>query len=391
MSLRILLGSRIYAPESGAAAYRLAALVRALGDAGHDVTVLTTRSPTAKRSEHGIKRWPVLRDEGGAVRGYFQYLSFDIPLLFRLLFARSYDVLIVEPPPTTGVVARLVSMLRRRPYVYFSADVSSVAAQGIGVSPIIVRLLKSIERWVLCGAAGVLSVSPGVSAAVRKLAGEDTPIAEVGTGVDTAIFTPVGRRTAEGRTLVYAGTMSEIQGAGVFVDAFLKIHRMNPDVQLLMYGHGVELAELRRRAAPAGEQIKFPGNVSGRDVAVALRSSTAGLASVRPSQGYDFAFATKALAALACGVPVIYAGSGPVGELVRTNSLGWAVGWNSEEVALAMEQALTIDPATDCRRRISAWTAATHSLSAVGQRGAQAVQDFVLRPEETKLDRRRRA
>ncbi|KRF04277.1 glycosyltransferase [Arthrobacter sp. Soil782] len=375
--MKILLASRIFAPESGAAAYRLAALVTGLQAAGHDVTVFTTRAPGAARSQPGISRWPVLRDRGGAVRGYMQYASFDLPLFFRLLFASEYDVLVVEPPPTTGVVARLASALRRKPYIYFSADVSSTAAEGIGVSPIIVRILKTIERSVLRGAAGVLSVSPGVTAAVHAIAGDDVPVVEVGTGVDTRIFTPTGLRRDEGRTLVYAGTMSEIQGAGIFVDAFLKIYQKHPGARLLMYGQGVELENLRHRSVPAGDQIRFPGSVPGPEVAIALRSSAAGLASVRPSRGYDFAFATKALAALACGTPVIYSGVGPLADLIRPNNLGWTVAWDADQVADAMDLALTAPVSEADRDRISTWTSASYSLTAVGGRAAQAVTDFV--------------
>lgn len=379
MGLRILLSSRIYAPESGAAAYRLAALVSALEEADHNVVVLTTRSPLARRSEGKVRRWPVLRDKGGAVRGYVQYLSFDVPLFFRLLFSRRYDVLIVEPPPTTGIAARLASSLRRRPYVYFSADVSTTAAEGIGVSRPVVQMVKMMERWVLGGAAAILSVSPGVTAEVRQLAGSNVPVVEVGTGVDTLTFRPDGARSAGDRTFVYAGTMSEIQGAGVFVDAFLTLFGRYRDVRLLMFGQGVELEALRSKAARAGDQIQFPGTASGEVVAQAMRSSVAGLASVRPARGYDFAFATKALATLACGVPVIYAGTGPVGNLVKNHGLGWAVDWDRDQVARAMEQALEspADPAAP--QRIAGWVNANYSLTAVGRRAARAVEEVAAR------------
>lgn len=380
MPLKVLLASRIFAPEAGAAAYRLGSLVRALEEAGHEVKVLTTKAPGARHSGAGISRWPVLRDRGGAVRGYLQYASFDLPLFFRLLFAQRYDVLVVEPPPTTGVVARLASVLRRRPYVYFSADVSSTAAEGIGVTPVIVRLLRQMERWVLRGAVAILSVSPGVTVAVRAVAGNDVPVAEVGTGVDTEVFSisgPIEEKSA--KTFVYAGTMSEIQGAGIFIDAFLEVYRTHPEAQLLMYGQGVELEQLQRRAAPAGDQIRFLGNVPGAEVATALRSSCAGLASVRPSRGYDFAFATKALASLACGAPVVYAGVGPMAALIRDNHLGWAVGWNSAEVAEAMAQALAVPSADADRRRIAEWTQTSYSLTAVGRKAAEAVENFTSR------------
>ena len=393
--MRILVATRIYAPEAGAAAYRLAATVRALVEAGHDVTVLTTRAPknsggsargaAASRSMAGtpaartakLKRWPVLRDKTGAVRGYVQYASFDIPLFFRLLAARNFDAVLVEPPPTTGVVVRVASWLRRRPYIYFAADVSSNAAAGIGVNPGVVKVLRAVEKWVLSGAAGVLSVSSGVSDAVRELTDGRAAVTEVGTGIDTDTFalqtTERQEVTAGPATFVYAGTMSEIQGAGVFVDGFLKILDSHPAARLLMYGQGVELEELKRRAAPAGNRIRFMGVAGGEEIAAAMSRAAAGLASVRPARGYDFAFATKAFASLACGAPVIYSGVGPLRAIVAENSLGHSVDWDSGAVAAAMSEVLEQPADPDERRRLSSWVEQNYSLRSVGTRAADAV------------------
>ncbi|EMY35673.1 glycosyltransferase [Arthrobacter crystallopoietes BAB-32] len=381
--MHILVASRIFAPEAGAAAYRLAATVKALEAAGHTVTVLTSTSPDAQRSTGRVRRWPVLRDRSGAVRGYVQYASFDIPLFFRLLSSRRFDAVLAEPPPTTGVVVRMASWLRRRPYVYFAADVSSDAAAGIGVDPRIVAVLRAVERWVLNGAASVLSVSEGVSAAVRDLTRGKAQVAEVGTGVDTGTFRPAasadGGTPGTQRTLVYAGTMSEIQGAGVFVDGFLKIMDRYPDAELLLYGQGVELRELRERAAPAGSRIRFMGLASGEETAAALGRAAAGLASVRPGRGYDFAFATKAFASLACGTPVIYAGVGPLRRIVAQHSLGHEVDWDAGQVADAMAAVLE-DPVKPAERaRLAAWVEQHYSLRGVGTRASEALAAAVSR------------
>lgn len=384
MALRVLLATRIYAPEAGAAAYRLAATVRALTESGHEVTVLTTRLPKGLRgAEAGaagtsarILRWPVLRDASGAVRGYVQYASFDIPLFFRLLAQKPFDVLLVEPPPTTGVVVRLAAALRRRPYVYFSADVSSDAAAGIGVNPQVVKVLRAVERWVVGGASGVLSISTGVTLALARLTSGRAKVAEVGTGIDTGTFCLEGPGDEHpGPTFVYAGTMSEIQGAGVFVDGFLKILDRYPDARLLMYGGGVELAELRRRAAPAGERIRFMGTADGGTIARALRTATAGLASVRPARGYDFAFATKAFVSLSCGTPVVYAGVGPLRQLVTEHKLGQSVDWDAGQVAEAMTAVLEQPVDAAERLRLSEWVERNYSLRSVGNRAAEAVAE----------------
>ncbi|MBE0008670.1 MULTISPECIES: glycosyltransferase family 4 protein [unclassified Arthrobacter] len=376
MPLRILVATRIYAPETGAAAFRLAAMVKALQGRGHHVTVLTTSSPGAKRSSPSVRRWPVLRDKSGAVRGYVQYASFDIPLFLRLLTAPAFDLVVVEPPPTTGVVVRVATALRRRPFVYFAADVSSVAAEGIGVSPAVVRVLRAIERWTLSRARRILTVSEGVSTAVAALVGQSDRIVNVGTGVDTDQFTNDGPAGPDdgGRYFVYAGTMSEIQGAGVFVDAFISIAAEYPDVRLVMYGQGVELDELRARAEAVSAPIDFRGTVDGDQISTALRGSVAGLASVRPSRGYDFAFATKALVSLSCGTPVIYAGVGPLKNIIADENLGVSVDWEPAAVAAAMRDALAWPQDAAERQRISGWVQQNYSLRSVGARAAEAIE-----------------
>lgn len=379
---RAVVASRMYLPEGGAAPFRLAALVQALSGDGYETTVLTSRPPNGLRSTRGIRRWPVLRDSAGSVRGYLQYASFDIPLFFRLLATKKPDVVIVEPPPTTGVICRLVCGLRRIPYVYFSADVASTAARGIGVNPFVVRVLRQVERWVLRGAAGVLAVSDGVRDEVIRLGAAPARISMVGAGIDTQRFRASGARASTNYPyFVYAGTISEIQGAGVFVDAFLHIAPTHPSVRLKVFGHGVELAEIRTRVQQHPqhivERIEFSGIASGDDVAHWLRGARAGLASVRPHRGYDFAYATKAFASISCGTPVIYAGVGPTGNLIQKHTLGWAVKWDVEQVAEAMESALGFETPAEERMRLSLWAEENFSLNTVGRNALAAINTVV--------------
>lgn len=378
----IVIASRIFTPEGGAAAYRLGALADGLETDDFTLTVVTSRPPreladateTASSSRR-VRRWPVLRDRTGSVRGYVQYLSFDIPLLFRLWAPRRIAAIVVEPPPTTGVMVRIVARLRRVPYVYYAADVTSSAAAGIGVNPAIVSVLRRVEGWVLRGAARVLAVSDGVADEVIALGVDRRRVAVVGTGVDTATFAPAGTDAvtvvddAAAQTFVYAGTMSEIQGAGIFVDAFAEIADEYPHARLLMLGTGTERDELIARAQrnPGSERTSFPGSRPGSVVASAMRTAAAGLASVRPERGYDFAFATKTFVSGACGAPVIYAGVGPAGDRVREHRLGESVDWDAHEVADAMRRVLDTPASAENRARIAAWVDANHSLRAVSE------------------------
>jgi glycosyltransferase involved in cell wall biosynthesis len=384
----VTIASRLFPPEPGAAAYRLGWLARMLSRSGVTVQVLTSRPPQVVRSggtsqadlasgpessgRVTVRRWPVLRDKGGNVRGYIQFASFDGPLMFRLLATRT-DLVIVEPPPTTGVAVRLVSALKRVPYVYYAADVSSTAAAGIGVSPAVVRVLTAVESWVMRGAARVLAVSEGVAAEVRSMGVDPDRVTVVGTGVDTETFRPRPVPDDDVPTLVYAGTMSEIHGAEVFVRAFAQVAADHPEARLVMLGQGTEresLEQLARSLTPG--RVSFEGLVGADRVAEALGSAWAGLASVRPSRGYDFSFPTKMFVSTACGSPVIYAGVGPGAQIVREHDLGWAAPWDVEAVAGAMREALAQRVSPTRRAQLAEWTAANASQESVSRRAVDA-------------------
>jgi glycosyltransferase involved in cell wall biosynthesis len=306
-----------------------------------------------------------------------QYASFDVPLVFRLLLMRRPTLVVVEPPPTTGVAVRLACWLRRIPYAYYAGDVSTTAAAGIGVPAPVVAVLRVVESWVLRHARLVLAVSDGVAADVLALAGDHTPVTVVGTGVDTDTFRPVSPGPRN-RQLVYAGTMSEIQGARVFVEAFAAIAADFPDATLVMFGQGAEAHELEalaERLVPG--RVRFPGVVSGADVAAAVTSAAAGLASLRPGAGYDYAYPTKMFAVTACGTRVIYAGPGPGRAVVSEHDLGWAVDWDVTAVAGAMAEALSdASPGAHADRLVD-WTRTNASQREVARRAVEALEPLL--------------
>jgi glycosyltransferase involved in cell wall biosynthesis len=387
----VVIASRLFPPEPGAAAYRLGALARELHAREVPVDVLTTRpptgtaTPTADAAGTVVRRWPVLRDAGGNVRGYVQFLSFDGPLLPRLALHRRPAVVVVEPPPTTGTVVRLVCALRRVPYVYYAGDVSSTAARGMKVSPVIVKVLRAVEAWAMSGAAEVLAVSDGVAREVRQLTRGAVPVTTVGTGVDTEVFHPRplepaaddARRasaTGPGPTLVYAGTMSEVQGADVFVRAFALVAGDFPDSTLVMYGQGTQQPALRALAEKiVPGRVSFRGLVSGEEVAQALTVAHAGLASLNPGVDYDYAFPTKMFAATGCGAPVVYSGPGPGRLMVTDHGLGWACDWDVEQTALVLRSALSVVPSQQERARLAAWTAQNASQRSVARSAADVI------------------
>ncbi|WP_154605759.1 glycosyltransferase family 4 protein [Arthrobacter sp. AQ5-05] len=342
--LRVVVTTRLFAPEVGAAAFRLKALVDGLVEQGADVTVITTKLPAGSpdlQVAYTLRRWPVLRDSGGYVRGYIQYLSFDIPAFFRLLATRA-DVVVSEPPPTTGIVVALSSLLLRRPYVYYAADIWTEALSAMSVPGAVKAAMRAVEGFVLRRAALVLAVSEPVAGKVAAFGVPGARIKVVGNGVDTTVFRPdAPSANAAKRYFVYTGTMSEWQGAGIFIEALGTVREEFPDAEIRFLGQGTDEDHLKDLAAAlVPGAVHFGGVVPPEEAAAWIRGAAGALVSIKPGQGYDFAKPTKIYAAAACGTPVVFAGRGDGATLVTENELGLAAGYTTAAVASAMRTLL---------------------------------------------------
>lgn len=349
----VTLATRTFTPEPTAAALRLGALTRALAAGGDRVRVLTSRlapsvASDARRLADGgvdagegaglveVRRTPVLRDRTGAVRGYVSYMSFDVPLVSRLLTTPRPDVVVCEPPPTTGVAVRLACAARRVPYVYYCADIVSDAAALAGVPGLVVRTVASLESFALRGARRVIAVSDGVARRARDMGARDVAVVPNGVRVPEAVATgtPEGFPTCDGPVFVYAGTVAQWLAPEVFVDAFERARARIGDARLVFVGQGSGWDALAERSrGVAGVEMILA--VSAEEADRWMARATATLASLRPG-GYDYAYPTKILASLAQGTPVIYAGPGQAARDIAEGELGVACNLKADEVAEAM-------------------------------------------------------
>ena len=380
--MRVIIASRLFPPEVSAGAFRLGALGRVLAARGQDVVVLTSTPPShAPRTSDApgveVRRWPVLRDAGGNVRGYVQYMSFDIPLLARLIAAR-FDVAVAESPPTTGLVVALVAALKRKPFVYYAADVWTDGVISMGAPRLVVSVMRWMERAVLRRAHSIISVSDEVTDRLILLGADERRIVTVGNGIDTDIFTPAAVPADDGRYFVYTGTMSEWQQPDVFIRAFALIADEHPDLRLRFFGQGSVESDLKSLAETlVPGRVVFGGVVSPGESTSWIRGAAGALVSIVPGIGYDFAKPTKTYAAAATGTPVLFAGPSAGADLVRGNALGRAVEFTADAVAQGMRELLAdaADGTTAAERpRRAAWAQANVSLSAVAEKVADAVE-----------------
>lgn len=385
---RLLVVTRIYAPEPAAASFRLQSVVKTAVQEGWEVEVVTTRFHGLRTQKQGsltVSRWPVLRDSTGYVRGYVPYLSFDAPAFFRLLFTKKPDIVLVEPPPTTGCVARAACAIRRIPYVWYAADVWSSATEATGAPKLIVSVVEAMEKFTVRGAKAVLTVTPEAEEEIKALGAKNTILNP--NGIDTDVYKPdfSAPSTPRKARFVYAGTASEWQGAQIFARALIDDPELAQQAQILYIGGGSAWDELEQlaqqfRTKYGHEGIKLRPAEDAEVVARLLASATAALVSMDPGQPYNNTYPTKALAALSSGVPVIYAGKGPAGADIERNRLGWAVKFEVAAVTSAMREAADGVGDTSSRsfkERAHQWVCENRSLRQTGRRAVAALASLL--------------
>lgn len=387
----VTLATRTFTPEPTAAALRLGALARALAVGGDRVRVLTSRlAPSVARDARQsagsdadpgegaglveVRRAPVLRDRTGAVRGYVSYMSFDLPLLVRLLTGPRPGVVVSEPPPTTGAAVRIACAARRVPYVYYCADIVSDAAALAGVPSIVVRTVAGLESFALRGARRVIAVSDGVARRARDLGARDVAVVPNGVRVPDAVVTgtPEGFPTCDGPVFVYAGTVAQWLAPEVFVDAFERVRARLGDARLVFVGQGSGWEALAERSRGVAGVDMIPA-VSAEEADRWMARATATLASLRPG-GYDYAYPTKILASLAQGTPVIYAGSGQAARDIAEGELGVACNLDADEVAEAMVGLASGTAAWVGAEGARAWVSMHRSVEASSRAAAAVVR-----------------
>ena len=366
--------SRIYVPEAAAASFRLAGVAQALRDKEVEVEVVTTTVPpgVAADEQGRVRRFPVLRDKEGYVRGYLQYLSFDIPAFFRVLFSPRAAVTLVEPPPTTGLFMRIAQRILGVPYVYYLPDLWGAASASFAPK-FVVTAVKALEAFAVRGAAAVIAVNEEIAETARTMGAKSVYL--IPNGIDTDTFTdevkPLSRAErdsvglADAPYFIYTGTASEWQGASIFISALAQVIDKIPH-HLVFLGKGSDWDLLKEQAArpELKGQVHVLQTLPPEETARWIAGAEAGLVSIKAGAGYDHAYPTKVLSTLACGTPVIYAGPGPARSDIVANSLGFCTDYSVSGISKVFSDFDAEKSTLESREKRRQWVVNNRSLRA---------------------------
>ncbi|MBL7261389.1 glycosyltransferase family 4 protein [Paractinoplanes lichenicola] len=295
---------------------------------GHTVDVITT-DITGTSTERG---WRQTEDDGVRVhwfsipynnsmsyarriRAFFQFMAVATTkaaaLKGDLVFATS-------TPLTVAVPGVLAAKLRRVPFVFEVRDLWPEVPIEMGAlrNPLARKAAGALATFAYRNAREVVALSPGMAAGVRKRR-PATRTTVIPNAADMEMFAVADGKVTEFRAkhewlgdrplIVYTGALGAVNGVEYLVRAAKRMRGLDPDIRVLIVGHGKEWEPTKRLAAELGlldDTVRMWEKVPKSELPVILGAATMSTSLVRPIRALWENSANKFFDALAAGRPI---------------------------------------------------------------------------------------
>ena len=347
--MRIVYIHQYYCNPQMAGGIRSYEQARRLVARGHEVHVITTDITPGKRSigwrrteEDGVHvHWfsvPYSNNMSFA-RRIRAFAEFMVLATARAAKLKGDLVFATSTPLTVAVPGVLAAKLRRAPFVFEVRDLWPEVPIEMGLlrNPVARRLAGALASFAYRNAEEVIALSPGMAAGV-KARRPATPTTVIPNAADLDLFAvddaAVQRFRQEHRWLgdrpliVYTGALGMVNGVEYLVRAARRMRELDPDIQVLIVGHGKEWTQTERLAAEYGlldTTVRMWPKVPKSELPVILGAATCSSSFVRPIKALWENSANKFFDALAAGRPIAINHGGWQADLLTETGAGLAL------------------------------------------------------------------
>ncbi len=331
----ILFITYYYLPEKGAAMVRISETAKRLVKLGHQVTVLTTvpNYPTGivpqKYRGHLIQEemlegvrvvrvWNYVNSNTTFLRRILPHLTFTFlaPLLGGYRIGRP-DVIVVQSPPLFHfMIGRLLSLWKRSPVVLWVSDLWPETPIQLGKlrNPLLIRLAHWLEKSAYKHASLIWVVAEGVrDNLIRRGLSPDRIFLGI-NGVDTTLFRPLPKTSAQARielgwnekfTVLYAGTHGVVHGLTTILNAAGQLHDRT-DIQFVFVGDGGEKTFLKEEAKRCNlKNVTFVDAQSNQKMPLIYAAGDICLIPARKANVLKGLLPAKLFEIMSCGRPIL--------------------------------------------------------------------------------------
>lgn len=350
--MQILLLSQWFDPEP---AFKGLAFARALSGLGHKVHVLTgfpnypgghlyegyrVRLRQQEAMEGiGVTRVPLYPShDKSPVRRVGNYMSFALSAATIGIHSvpRPDVAYVYTPPPTVGLAAATLRILRGAPFVLDIQDLwpDTLGATGMVESRFAMKAVDWLCRRLYDRASRIAVLSSGFKRKLIERGVSPDKIELIYNWCDEGAFCAPASEELDGKeacspdrfTVVFAGTMGYAQGLSSVLRAAELVALRDSRVQFVFVGGGVDVERLEREAAAMGlRNVKFLPRRPAAAAAALLRSADALLVHLRDDPLFSITIPSKTQAYLAVGRPIVMAVRGDAAALVEEAQAGVCV------------------------------------------------------------------
>jgi glycosyltransferase involved in cell wall biosynthesis len=376
--MHILFLTDNFPPETNAPATRTYEHTRRWVELGHSVTVVTTAPNFPSGRVHAgyrnalwkretidgiqvVRLWTYITANEGIFRRSLDYLSFMFAAVLASPFLPRPDVIVATSPQFfTPCAAWIVSLLRRRPFVFELRDLwpDSIVAVGAVRENVLIRTLRKVEYFLYRRARRIVTVTHSFKRILEGNGIDGGKITVVPNGVDLQVHQP-GPKPAglekqlglEGKFVAaYVGTIGMAHGLGTVLEAAALL-KARQDIAFLLVGTGAEQAALMQRCADERlENVRFVGAVSKELVREYWKLCDAALVLLRNSPLFEHVIPSKMFEAMGMERPIILGLRGESRGILEAAGAGIAIAPQSTPELADAIVGLADDPAM--RRRL---------------------------------------
>ena len=319
---------------------------RRLVERGHTVDVITT-DITGTSAKLG---WRQTDDDG--VRVHW----FSIPYNNSMSYARRIRafaqfmvvatakaarldadlVFATSTPLTVAVPGVLAARMRRAPFVFEVRDLWPEVPIEMGAlrNPVLRGVAGALANFAYRNAEEVVALSPGMEAGILARRPK-TRTTVVPNAADLAMFEIDDEKIKAFRArhawlgdrplIVYTGALGRVNGVDYLVRAARRMREIDPEIRVLIVGHGLEWEPTKRLAAELGlldDTVRMWEKVPKSELPAILGAATMSTSFVRPIRALWDNSANKFFDALAAGRPIAVNYGGWQADLLTETGAG---------------------------------------------------------------------
>ena len=330
--MRIGLICQYFPPEVAPIGVMVLELAQDLAKAGNEVTIFTgfPNHPLGmvftgyhcrlggqqERLANGVivrRNWLYVTSSKSFLPRVLNYVSFAFSTLLSG-FVNRQDTYFIISPPLSNVFIGLVLRLCGRRYVLNVQDIYPDAAVAAGVlrNPLLIGILKRIERFAYRMADSITVISPGFRANLVAKGVPDDKLLVIPNWINFEEIQPqpkvnsfsVRNEISDRFVVLYSGTIGLVSGAEIMTEVAGLLKEADAIV-LMIVGEGVVKSHLQAEAKFRGlENIRFLPFQPREALPELLSSASVGLVTLKTGHGGN-SVPSKILGYLAAARPVI--------------------------------------------------------------------------------------